>query len=76
MKNLRNLWVFALGVLLVACSSNPTNAPSQSEVDESNKTRAAAIDNDPSLTPEQKNLQKQMLGLTPGGRPTRGPAPK
>lgn len=48
---------------LVGCEENPTNAPSDEAVIKANQDRAAAIDNDPKLSPEQKAKMKEMMGL-------------
>jgi hypothetical protein len=53
------------------CDRNPTNAPSKEDVKKADDARLKAIENDPNLTPEQKEMQKKMMGLAPGGR---GPA--
>jgi hypothetical protein len=77
MRQRRRLLISALaaGLLLaiVGCDSNPTNEPSKQAIDEANAARAAAIDNDPKKTPEQKETMKRMMGLTKEGR---GPAPE
>lgn len=65
--------LLALSILVGGCDNNPTNEPTQAAIDKANADRAAAIDNDPKLTPEQKETMKQMMGLTPGGRPAGGP---
>ncbi len=65
-------WIlaFALGLGLVAgCDSNPTNEPSKDAIEKANADRTAAIDNDATLSPEQKAKMKEMMGLT-GKRPT------
>lgn len=46
---------------LVGCSDNPTNAPTQDAVLKSNADREAAIDADPTLTPEGKAMLKERL---------------
>lgn len=58
------------GLFLAGCDDNPTNAPSEEAVKKSNADRAAAVDNDPSLTPEQKELMKSHMGLGPKGAAT------
>lgn len=60
--------MFAVLLILSGCDSNPTNAPSKEDVVAADKKRAAAIDNNPNLTQEQKDMQKRMMGLLPGGR--------
>jgi len=59
--------------LLAGCDNNPTNAPSKVDVAAADAARAKAVDDNPKLTPEQKEAQKRMMGLLPGGR---GPANK
>jgi len=53
------------GLSLYGCSGNPTNEPTADAVAKANRDRAAAIDNDPSMTPEQKALMKEKMGLGP-----------
>lgn len=55
--------VVCLAAVLVGCSGNPTNEPSAADVKKANDARAAAIDNDASLSPEQKAKMKEMMGL-------------
>jgi hypothetical protein len=47
--------------LSVGCGDG-RNAPSASAVEEANNQRRAAIDKDPSLSPEQKESLKSHLG--------------
>ena len=56
-------------VALVGCDSNPTNAPSQAEIDQAKQDQLAAIDKDPSMTAEDKQRLKQAKGLVAGGPP-------
>ncbi len=58
-----------LALLLAGCSSNPTNEPSAGAIQDANQKRAAAIDADPNMSPEQKQKMKEMLKLngTQGG---------
>ncbi len=56
-------------VAILGCSGNPTNEPSASDIQKANDNRAAAIDNDPKLTPDQKAKMKEMMGLS-GNRQT------
>jgi hypothetical protein len=60
------LAVCGLG-LMVGCDSNPTNAPTKEAVADANAARAKAIDDNPNLTPQQKQQQKEMMGLTGKG---------
>ena len=60
------LAVCGLG-LMVGCDSNPTNAPTKEAVADANEARAKAIDENPNLTAEQKQKQKEMMGLTGKG---------
>lgn len=63
--NFRYLTILSLAILvLVGCSGESTNAPPKDAVDKANVDRAAAIDNDPSLTPEGKAKMKEMMHLT------------
>ena len=59
-----------LFAVLIGCSGNPTNEPSASDIQKANIDRAAAIDNDPKLTAEQKAQMKEAMGLT-GTKPGR-----
>ena len=62
--NIRNLTLlFVTCLLLSGCSGESTNAPTKEAVDKANVDRAAAIDNDPSLTPEGKAKMKEMMHL-------------
>ena len=54
---------------LLGCDSNPTNAPSQADIDQAKKDQVAAIDKDPSMSAEDKQRLKQAKGLVPGGMP-------
>lgn len=60
-------------VALAGCDSNPTNAPSDAALKAADDKRSAAIDKDPSLTPQQKADMKSHLGL---GRGPSGAAQK
>lgn len=59
--------VASLGLVAAGCTSNPTNEPSAQEIVDANSKRAAAIDADPSMTPEQKAKMKEMLNLNKSG---------
>lgn len=50
---------------LAGCDSNPTNAPTKEDADKADRDRAAAIDKDPSLSPDQKAIMKEHMGLGP-----------
>lgn len=52
-----------LAVSLAGCFGNPTNEPSADAIAKANADRAAAIDKDPTLTPEGKAKMKEMLHL-------------
>lgn len=67
LKGLLPLALFSL--MAAGCDSNPTNEPSKSEIDEANAARAAAIDNDPSITPEGKKKMKEMMHLNGASSP-------
>ncbi len=58
----------AICVPLFGCDSNPTNEPPPAAIDQANAKRAAAIDNDPKMTPDEKAKMKSMLHLD-GGAP-------
>jgi len=64
--------LLTLSLFVAGCDSNPTNEPSEAAIKEANVKRAAAIDNDPKLTPEQKAKMKQVLHLDGNS----GPAPR
>jgi hypothetical protein len=69
------LALFAVSVLVaVGCDSNPTNAPTKAAVEDANAARLKAIEENPNLTAEQKEMQKRMMGLTDGGRGGEGQA--
>jgi hypothetical protein len=71
MKALITASAFAGLILSIGgCSSNPTNEPSASAIQDANAARAAAIDNNPNYTPEQKAVMKQRMGLS--GEPRGG----
>lgn len=50
-------------VLLTGCDSNPTNEPSVADINKAVEDKYKAIDNDTSMTPEQKaELKKHIAG--------------
>lgn len=52
---------------LVGCGdNNPTNAPTDAELKNADVKRAAAIDADKSMTPQQREEMKKRLGLSGG----------
>lgn len=55
---------------LVGCGdSNPTNEPSQADIDKAVENKFKHVDNDPNLTPEQKEeMKKHMSGGSPRTR--------
>lgn len=61
LKGLLPIAIF--GLMAAGCDSNPTNEPAKADIDKANADRAAAIDNDSSLTPEGKKKMKEMLHL-------------
>lgn len=67
----KRLLVFALlpFSVLAGCDSNPTNEPSQAEIDQAKKDQVAAIDKDPSMSDQDKENLKRAKGLIPGGPP-------
>ena len=62
------LCLAGLSLGLAGCSGNPTNEASAAEVQKSNADRKAAIDNDATLTPEQKEAYKAHLGGAAGSQ--------
>lgn len=70
MKHTAVAFLLILGVLAVSgCDNNPTNEPPQQAIDKAKADRAAAIDNDPKLTPEGKAKMKEMLKLDGSSNP-------
>lgn len=67
MKKSLFLLVAAMTLGLLAGCGDGRKEASQAEIQDANATRAAAIDNDPTLTPEQKEIQKSRLGGMGGG---------
>lgn len=61
LKGLLPLALFSL--MAAGCDSNPTNEPTKADIDKANTDRAAAIDNDPSLTPEGRKIMKEKMGI-------------
>ncbi|MDX2066120.1 MAG: hypothetical protein SFX74_10285 [Fimbriimonadaceae bacterium] len=55
--------LLAAALAIGGCDSNPTNEPSQADIEKANADRAKAIDNDASLTPEGKAKMKEMMKL-------------
>ncbi len=75
LKKLFSLLLLAVPlVVATGCDSNPTNAPTETDIKASDAKRAAAIDADPSMTAEQKASMKSHLGL--GGDPSGGTSQK
>lgn len=60
--------VISIFAILSGCSGEPTNEPSAADVSKANADRAAAVDNDPKLTPQQKADLKAHMGLGPKGQ--------
>lgn len=58
--------------LMVGCSGNATNEPSVAAIEDANAKRAAAVDNDPLLTPAQKAEMKSHMNLGKAGDQTKG----
>ncbi len=52
---------------LLGCQGDPTNAPTAQAVEDANKARIEAIENDTTLTREQKDMMKSRLGGVTGG---------
>ncbi|MBS1706595.1 MAG: hypothetical protein JST40_12035 [Armatimonadetes bacterium] len=59
--------IAALALLptLVGCSSNPTNEPSDNDIKTAVDKKMKAIDEDPSMTPEQKEEMKKHISGYP-----------
>jgi hypothetical protein len=55
-----------LGGAVSGCDLNPTNEASADAIARSDANRAAAIDADPKMSPDQKAKMKEMLGLGKG----------
>ena len=54
---------------LIGCDSNPTNEPSQADIDKAVENKFKKIDEDPTLTPQQKEeMKKHMSGGSPRTR--------
>lgn len=49
------------------CTGNQANEPGQTAIQEAEDARQAAIDNDPNLTPEQREAMKQHMGAGRSG---------
>lgn len=62
------LLIFSI-VCAVGCDSNPTNEPTQAEIEDAKAAQIKAIDADTTMTAEDKQRLKEMKGLLPGGRP-------
>lgn len=60
MNRIALIAILAAGCL-TGCSSNPTNAPTVEEAKAADASRAAAIDNNPNLTPQQKAAIKSHM---------------
>jgi len=54
---------------LAGCDSNPTNEPSQTEIDQAKKDQIAAIDKDLTMSAQDKENLKRAKGFVPGGPP-------
>ena len=64
--------IIGIGVVSIlgvcGCDSNPTNEPSAADIAKANAHRAEAVDNDPTMTPEQKAKIKEMMHVGSQGR--------
>jgi hypothetical protein len=63
-----------LAVALFGCDSNPTNEPSAEDINKAVDAKYKAIDNDPSMTAEQKaEMKKHIAGpaTAPPSQPSR-----
>jgi len=69
MKNFLFGIIFLAAMATLGCESNPTNEPAAADIEKAKVDRAAAIDNDPSLSPEGKAKMKEMLKLNGSGGP-------
>lgn len=45
------------------CMGNPTNEPTVAEIQAADDVRRAAIENDPTLTPEQREVMMRHMGF-------------
>ena len=60
----------ALGFgVLAGCEKPDTNNYTPENVAAAQKSRQEMIDNDPKMTPQQKEAMKRALRITPGGPP-------
>lgn len=69
LKKLSILFVIPFAISVGGCDSNPTNAPTDAEVEQAKKDQVAAIDADKTMSAEDKQRLKQAKGLVPGGMP-------
>lgn len=66
--------LLVLGAIsLAGCDSNPTNEPTKDALQSADAKRAAAIDADPTMTPEGKKKMKEMLHLPTGDASSSAP---
>ncbi len=60
-------------IALTGCDSNPTNEPSAEDINAAVEAKYKAIDNDPSMTAEQKaEMKKHIAGPANTGAEQRG----
>lgn len=65
---MRKIAMFALvGIVVGGCSSNPTNEPSDKEINDAVARRNKHIDDNPNMTAEDKARMKEHLGRPVGG---------
>lgn len=62
----------AVGFCAIACDHDTNNATPEN-VAEAQKSREQMIDNDKTMTQEQKDAMKRALRITPGGPPGSNP---
>lgn len=59
-------------IVIFGCDSNPTNEPSADDINKAVERKMKAIDDDPSMTPEQKEeLKKHISGPAKTGPTSR-----
>lgn len=65
---MRKFALFVLaGIVVGGCTSNPTNEPTEKDINDAVAKKMKAIDDDPSMTAEQKAEMKKHLGGPVGG---------
>ncbi len=69
MMRIRPTTVLLIALIACGCgeATDSSNAPSPDAIKKANADRAAAIDKDPTISPEGKKSMKEHLGLDKGG---------